>query len=308
MPRGQRVPTTTHSVGSSHRVRALPRTLARQRGPARRLCAQCRRSEEDSEGGEGDEAAQHQRQRAVRGNRLDDSVGVRDGYDYLRESRPQVPGRVREVEVDEGSTVEIEEKRGAAPEKPGEAGEDHEGADTRLRPAVGGDNATGNARAADKQIRGRQRGPERVVVERPLDCEPEADSDRQERQSEQTRQHHPAAAASASPESSLLGMKLQPGFPSSRQRTVAALRLEVSTIAGGGSASESRSATAKPSRSGSCTSSSTISGCSSVTAASAEAPSAASPTTSKPAAWSSARAADRNAAWSSTISTVCRMP
>jgi hypothetical protein len=77
-------------------------------------------------------------------------------------------------------------------------------------------------------------------------------------------------------------------------------------MAGAFGKAASCSATASPSRSGSWTSSRTISGRSRVTNRNALAPSAASPTTSNPSAWSNARAEVRKAAWSSTMSTVGR--
>src|SRR6266540_5969717 len=82
----------------------------------------------------------------------------------------------------------------------------------------------------------------------------------------------------------------------------------MSTTAGGSGAPASCSATVRPSRSGSWMSSRTISGRRAATASTAAAPLAASPTTSKPSACSSARAEARKAAWSSTMSTVGRMP
>src|SRR5262249_39086766 len=150
---------------------------------------------------------------------------------------------------------------------------------------------------------------ERGVVGGPLDNRPEGDPRGNQREPGKPPGHQrTTAAATASPESSFFAMKLHAGFESSRQRSDAMLRLDVRTIAGGTPSLESRSATAKPSRSGRCTSSSTTSGRSVLASSSAEAPSAASPTTSKPAASSSARAADRNAGWSSTISTVLATP
>src|SRR5438034_5765845 len=87
-----------------------------------------------------------------------------------------------------------------------------------------------------------------------------------------------------------------------------ASRLEISTTAGGSGAAASRSATAKPSRSGSWISSSTTSGRNRSDSTSAAPPSAASPRTANPSASSSALADCRHASWSSTISTVGRTP
>src|SRR4051812_3473125 len=84
-------------------------------------------------------------------------------------------------------------------------------------------------------------------------------------------------------------------------------RVEMRTIAGASSIAARRSAISKPSMSGSWTSSNTIRGRRCWTAAIASAPSAASPTTAKPSDSSKARASDRNAGGSSTISTVGRI-
>src|SRR5262249_29781842 len=158
--------------------------------------------------------------------------------------------------------------------------------------------------AADREVGGREREADGGVVRDPLDREARRHATCDERDAEPRSSHQDTAAVSASPESSLFAMNLQEGLSSRRQRNDQALPLEVSTIAGGSARAARRSATAKPSRSGSWTSSRTIAGRSPSTAASADAPSAASPTTSKSAASSSARAAARNPGWSSTISTV----
>ena len=76
-------------------------------------------------------------------------------------------------------------------------------------------------------------------------------------------------------------------------------RLETRTTCG--LAGPRRSRTAKPSMSGSCTSSSTTSGWSRSIAWSASAPSSASPTTAKPSSSRSTRAQRRKLGWSSTM-------
>src|SRR6476646_6301681 len=84
----------------------------------------------------------------------------------------------------------------------------------------------------------------------------------------------------------------------------AAMWLEVRTTTERTPRAANRSATSKPSRSGSPTSSRTTSGCRSWAAAIAPWPSAASPTTLTPSASSIRRALARNDGWSSTINTV----
>ena len=109
---------------------------------------------------------------------------------------------------------------------------------------------------------------------------------------------------SASPESSLFGMKLQAGLAASRRRNDETSRLEMRTIAEETPSLASRSATANPSRSGSWTSSSTISGRSSGHRRKRRRAVRRFAHHVEATASRSARAAARKPAWSSTISTV----
>src|SRR5829696_3363293 len=196
----------------------------------------------------------------------------------------------------------VQEQRGleCSPHEPRESGEHHDRADAALRAPLPGDCTATDQDDPDGEVSGDEIDAA-TFVGSPLDGEADSDPQRQKRKGPHACQ--PAiAAASVSPESSLFGMKDNPGLAASRRRNEPAVRLEIKTIAG--PYARIRSATPKPSRSGSCTSSSTTSGRSRLTASIAEAPSAASPTTSNPPAWSSAWAADRNPAWSSTMRTV----
>ena len=114
-------------------------------------------------------------------------------------------------------------------------------------------------------------------------------------------------AESLAADSSALGTKPRAPDWATRDPKSERSRLEVSTMAGDHPFRVSCSATAKPSMSGSWTSSRRTSGRSLSAASMPAAPSWASPTTSKPSDSSSARAVRRKLGWSSTIRTVLGM-
>src|SRR5262245_390054 len=177
------------------------------------------------------------------------------------------------MQVNERSAMQVQRGLREGAEKPREPGQAHQGADAALAPSIPGDDAAHDQDTADHEVRSGQRRTQRGVVRDPFGQNSEADPEHQEREPTRSRAHQPAtAAARASPESSFFGMKRQPEFAANRHRSDATLRLEVSTTVDGTPSSASRSATSKPSMSGSCTSIRTISGRSSAAAATAAAP------------------------------------
>src|SRR5581483_12513745 len=100
----------------------------------------------------------------------------------------------------------------------------------------------------------------RVVPARPFGHEPERDGGRPEQEPDGPHRAQPTSEASAAPDSSRFEMNPSAGAAGSRGPKDAASRLEISTTIGGSSRAASRSATAKPSTSGSWTSRRTTSG------------------------------------------------
>ena len=179
-------------------------------------------------------------------------------------------------------------------------GQRHERADAAPGRRLPRDDTAHEQNAADGEVRDRESGPA-GLVEVHSTATPKAIPSRQQREP-RGRTAQPTAAASASPESSLLGMKLQAGLRRAAAGTTTRpardehdRRVDASPA--------SRSATAKPSRSGSWMSRRTTSGRSS---AAGERGSAVLGLADHVEAARLEECARRSpeAAWSSTISTV----
>ena len=176
---GDAVGETGHAAERQH-----PRERER-RGERRspRLARRAGRPEEDLQRGACDEAAEHERQPVVHGERLDRRVHVRDRDHDPREPGREPPRRVREMEVHERPAMEVEERPRDVAEEPGHPGDRHQRADAALVLAVPRDRPARQQDAAHCQIRRGKRGAELRVVERPLDRDAERDPQREERES-----------------------------------------------------------------------------------------------------------------------------
>src|SRR5581483_7024002 len=232
--------------------------------------------------------------------------------------RPLQPARrIREQQLEEHRQVDraereaerVEERVVRGPERredeEEDAGHDEQPAGVVARAQRPADEAAEDEREAGER---RDPGPDDALVVRHDagdDVERDEDGgDASDREPEDAGPGHSTSAESAEPESSALGMNPAAPLRATSGPKSAASRLETSTTIGPSPFPVSSAATAKPSTSGSWTSSRTRSGRSRRAASSADAPSTASPTTSNPSARRSARAVSRKDGWSSTIRTL----